>query len=110
MRRISLRFVLCAIGSTVACIFIIFILSNSNSDTNKHESQSIPCNCPEAQATVPKIIPTVPVSTTPTSTLTSHTAISKPCIEVQKTSPVQRAIIIYYPHHQSDYFFPEVRW
>jgi hypothetical protein len=32
------------------------------------------------------------------------------CKEVQKNASVQRAIVIYYPHHQSEYFFPEIRW
>ncbi len=105
MRRITLRFILCAIGSTVGCIFVVFVISNSTGDTHKPESQSVICNCPVKQEIVPKIISTVPVST-----VTPHAAVFRPCKEIEKTSPVQRAIIIYYPHHQSEYFFPEVRW
>jgi hypothetical protein len=103
MRRITLRLILFAIGSTVGCIFIVFVISNSGGDTHKKESQLVTCNCPSTQEIVPKTIPSV-------STVTPKAAIFRPCIEIEKTSPVQRAIIIYYPHHQSEYFFPEVRW
>jgi len=57
----------------------------------------------------PKIeAPVVPKIDATTSTQTPPPL--PPCQPIEKESPVQRAIIIYYPHHQSEYFFPEVRW
>ncbi len=103
MRRITFRFVCSAIGVTVCLIFLSFITSNSSDTTGIQESQPVNCNCSLQQGVVPKIIPSIPIVTQSPITF-------RPCIEVQKTSPVQRAIIIYYPHHQGEYFFPEVRW
>ncbi|CAF0768936.1 unnamed protein product [Didymodactylos carnosus] len=28
----------------------------------------------------------------------------------QESDPVQRAVLTYYPYHQEEYFFPEIRW
>ncbi|CAF4078946.1 unnamed protein product [Rotaria sordida] len=74
-----------------------------NDNTRLIEPKSVKCNCPSAQNSFPQIIPSV-------LTTIRNEVILKPCKEIQKGSPVQRAIVIYYPHHQSEYFFPEVRW
>ncbi len=119
MRRITLRFICYTIGLFVCFILLAFSMSNLGDHTSIREFQPVPikCDCPLQQEVVPKIIPKVPtvIPTVPTvtpavSTVTASTISSETCNEVQKTSPVQRAIIIYYPHHQSEYFFPEVRW
>jgi hypothetical protein len=103
MRRISLRLILSAIGLCVGCILLGFVISNQNNTTHEEKPQSVKCDCPSAEAAVTKIIPSV-------LNVTANVERPIPCIEIQKDSPVQRAIVIYYPHHQSEYFFPEVRW
>ena len=107
MRRITLRFILSAIGLCICCILLAFVIINlsTTNNNNSHEvkSQSVKCDCPSSQNAVVKIIPEG-------SLINSTVERSRPCKEVQQSSPVQRAIVIYYPHHQSEYFFPEVRW
>ena len=44
-----------------------------------------------------------------TSNLTNPPQLS-PCTSIGKELPIQRGILIYFPHHQSDNFFPEVKW
>ncbi|CAF5079020.1 unnamed protein product, partial [Rotaria sp. Silwood1] len=76
---------------------------NFGNDTHQTESKPVKCDCSSTQNSFPQTIPSV-------SNITPNKPILKPCEPIEKTSPVQRAIIIYYPHHQSEYFFPEVRW
>lgn len=103
MRRVSLRLIFTAIGFSLCFILIAFVTSNYSRNTNEKPFQSIKCDDPSAQEAGAKISSSI-------SNITSKSTRSKPCIEVKKSSPVQRAIVIYYPHHQSEYFFPEVRW
>ena len=103
MRRITLRYILTTIGLSLCCIFIAFVFINYSGNTSEKTSQSVKCDCSSKQEAVLKTIPSVSVDA-------PNTARSRTCIEVQKSSPVQRAIVIFYPHHQSEYFFPEVRW
>ncbi|CAF4603953.1 unnamed protein product [Rotaria sp. Silwood1] len=103
MRRITLRLILSAISICICCILLIFIISNFGNDTHQTESKPVKCDCSSTQNSFPQTIPSV-------SNITPNKPILKPCEPIEKTSPVQRAIIIYYPHHQSEYFFPEVRW
>ncbi|CAF4526883.1 unnamed protein product [Rotaria sp. Silwood2] len=103
MRRITLRLILSAIGICICCILLVFIVSNFSNNIYEIESKSAKCNCPPTKNSFPQIIPSE-------SSITRIETILKPCEEIQKSSPVQRAILIYYPHHQSEYFFPEVRW
>lgn len=132
MRRISPRSILSAIGLSVCLLIIIFIVNNLNAHTNDIEPPAAPvkCDCPslpppaaktEAPAVAKVEVPVVTKTETPkteapaapkvdTATTTQTTPPLPPCTPVGKDVAVQRAIIIYYPHHQSEYFFPEVRW
>ncbi len=103
MRRISLRHICSAIVISVCCIVLAFVISNSDDNARITELQSVKCDCPLTLETVRRVIPTV-------STINPNAVRFATCKDIEKTSPVQRAIIIYYPHHQSEYFFPEVRW
>ena len=100
MRRISPRHILCAIILSVVCLCVIFLINNATSSNSLFdESLKIDCDCSSKEGEIPRRIPSV-----------VNRNVLKPCEQMEKTSPIQRAIIIYYPHHQSDYFFPEVRW
>ena len=100
MRRTPFRSSLFIISLSVICLSLVFLINNStNSTSSSLEVQSTECNGLSKQEVIPTEISSA-----------SDANIFKPCEQVEKTSPVQRAIIIYYPHHQSDYFFPEVRW
>ncbi|CAF1147464.1 unnamed protein product [Adineta ricciae] len=107
MRRISYRLLLSAIGLCVGFILIVFVFSHSNGGDvtpEKTPRQSAECNCPETSKTK---------SNAAGSSILTQTSIpnkTAACKEVKNTSAVQRAIVIFYPHHQRDYFFPEVRW
>ncbi|CAF4159482.1 unnamed protein product, partial [Rotaria sordida] len=103
MRRITLRWILSAIGISICCLILVFIISNFGDNTRIIEQKLVKCDCSSTQSSFSQITPTK-------SNLTRNESILKPCKEIQKSSPVQRAIVIYYPHHQSEYFFPEVRW
>jgi len=131
MRRISPRSILSAIGLSVCLLVLIFIFNTLNNPTNDDDVLPIKCDCPtlppqiitpasnkievpvtqkvETSTSTPKVETPTPTKidvTTSTQTLPSL----PPCKPVEKESAVQRAIIIYYPHHQAEYFFPEVRW
>ncbi|CAF1077399.1 unnamed protein product [Adineta steineri] len=99
MRCVGLRFVLAAIGLSIFCILVVFVTSNSRDDIHEKLSQPTKCDCPLTKD-APSIVPV----------LSSTVVKPKSCVEVQNTSAVKRAIVIFYPHHQSEYFFPEVRW
>jgi hypothetical protein len=111
----------------------MFIVNNLNTHTSDIEPVPFKCDCPSLPPQPPKVeppvvtkleppavarveIPIVPKIEAPAppktdaTTSTQTTPPLPPCTPVSQDSPVQRAIIIYYPHHQSDYFFPEVRW
>ncbi|CAF3740625.1 unnamed protein product [Rotaria sordida] len=103
VHRITLRLILLAIALCISCILLIFIIINVTGNIYHIESKLVKCNCPSAQNSFPQIIPSI-------STTIRNEVILKPCKEIQKSSPIQRAIVIYYPHHQSEDFFPEVRW
>ena len=113
MRRITLRFIISVIGLSICGVLLAFVFSKPSDNIHIPESQPIKCDCPEKVEVVPKgAIPEVIITQTTTShpiVITKATKVFT-CKEVEKTSPVQRAIVIYYPHHQSEYFFPEVRW
>jgi hypothetical protein len=102
MRRITLRFMLTAIGLSICFIVIVsFVTGHFGGNSTDENFQSTKCDCTRNAASNILLALT---------NFTSNKARSSPCIEVQQSSPVQRAIIIFYPHHQSEYFFPEVRW
>ncbi|CAF0812581.1 unnamed protein product, partial [Rotaria sordida] len=103
VHRITLRLILLAIALCISCILLIFIIINVTGNIYHIESKLVKCNCPSAQNSFPQIIPSI-------STTIRNEVILKPCKEIQKSSSIQRAIVIYYPHHQSEDFFPEVRW
>jgi hypothetical protein len=103
MRRITLRLIYSAIGFSVCCILLIFVFSNSDDHIHLKESQSIKYDCSLIQEATPKSIPLI-------ATINPNAIRFATCKDMEKTSPIQRAIIIYYPSHQSEYFFPEVRW
>ncbi len=118
MRRISPRSILSAIGLSVCFLILLFIVNNLNTHTINTEPLPVKCDCPTLPpAPPPKVetvavakveVPAAPKIDATTSTQTPPPL--PPCQPIEKESPVQRAIIIYYPHHQSEYFFPEVRW
>jgi hypothetical protein len=104
MRRITLRFIVTAIGLSLCfTVITLFVTGHFGGNSRDENFQSAKCDCPSALKAAPKII-------RPVANVTSNRARSSQCKEVQQSSPVQRAIIIFYPHHQSEYFFPEVRW
>jgi hypothetical protein len=123
MRRISPRSILTAIGISVFLLTLVFVINNPN----EIETLPLKCDCPTVIEPAPKIenpvvikteAPVIPKVETPTAPATVASTTSTqtppltfpPCQQVDKNSSVQRAIIIYYPHHQSEYFFPEIRW
>ncbi|CAM2722764.1 unnamed protein product [Rotaria socialis] len=114
MRRVSSRLILTAIGLCICCILLIFAVSNYGHSTEEIDQKTAKCDCTPSEKIAVQPVPLAPIATataiTTTTTTTTTTQILKECNETQKSSPVQRAIIIYYPHHQSEYFFPEVRW
>jgi len=125
MRRIPLRSILSTIGLSVCFLIVIFIFNNLTTHPDEPDLPVVKCNCPTLPSSPPKIetpiaakietpaAPKIEASTTPkTDAVTSASTVPPfpPCQPVDKNSAVQRAIIIYYPHHQSEYFFPEVRW
>lgn len=116
MRRISLRSIFTAVIGTAFFLLLIFVATNSNENFDENKLSSIKCNCPEKlpyveRVTAPKTEKNVEVKVE-TSTAESTTTVPPlpPCQPVSNTSAVQRAIIIYYPHHQAEYFFPELKW
>ena len=122
MRRISPRSIISSIGLSVCFLFIIFIVNNLTTHSTDPEPFSVKCNCPkippqiitqtipkEVAPGAPKLEPLAAAKVDPVSVTTPPPPLP-PCKPVEYESPVQRAIIIYYPHHQSEYFFPEVRW
>lgn len=123
MRRISLRTIFTAIATTACVLLVIFIITNTGDDPDHIEIEQVKCNCPtlppnarveqkesinQPKETAPPPSPT-PEKTQPT-TPTTTTRPLPPCTEVSNTSAVQRAIVMYYPHHQIEYFLPELRW
>lgn len=120
MRRISLRSIFWAIGLCILGLLLVFVISNSGERQHTEEFHSVKCDCPTAKKeiiskTKPLQLVTTKASNTTTAasvvtTTTTATTKNFTCKQVENSSAVQRAIIIYYPHHQSEYFFPEVRW
>ncbi|CAF1083831.1 unnamed protein product [Rotaria sp. Silwood1] len=117
MRRISFRSIFSTIALSACFLILIFLFTNLNNHSNDTELAQIKCNCPtvaELASKTEKItVPKAEVSATPKIDAVTNTPTLQPlppCKQVEQDSPVQRAIIIYYPHHQSEYFFPEVRW
>lgn len=126
MRRISPRSIISAIGLSACFLIIISIVNNLYTHTPDIELPLPPkCDCPSLPPPPPKteapVVAKIEVPVTPkpepvavpnvdTTTSTQTTPPLPPCTPVGKDAAVQRAIIIYYPHHQSEYFFPEVRW
>lgn len=121
MARVFRYSLIRAIALTAGLLVIIFIVTNWNNDYGDIEFPTVKCNCPTAappalvkteRVTKAKEVPLAPVTTTTTETTTTTTTTPPlpPCHPISNESAVQRAIIIYYPHHQSEYFFPEIRW
>lgn len=120
VRRGFPRSLVPAIGLSVGLLLVIFVITNWTNGYGEVEFPTVKCNCPTlAPQPVAKAVPAAEtkaastaavVTSTATTTMTTTTPPLPPCIPVSNESAVQRAIIIYYPHHQSEYFFPEVRW
>ncbi|CAF3342728.1 unnamed protein product [Rotaria sp. Silwood1] len=103
INRVTLRLILSATGISVCCFLLVLIVRNFSNNTHEKESKSVKCDYPSTQTLFSQ-------TTSSVSNITRNKPILKPCKPIKKTSPVQRAIVIYYPHHQSEEFFPEVRW
>ena len=127
MRRLTLRSILSGIVLSVSLLFVVFIVTNWRNDVDDIDLPAVKCNCPVVTETAAKAAPlpvpktaalpevqkveTPAVIKTESSTTTTTSLPPFPtCKPVTNESAVQRAIIIYYPSHQSEYFFPEVRW
>ena len=126
MRRLTLRSLLAGIVLSVGLLFLVFIVTNWRNDADDIDLPPVKCNCPvlpetaaKAQpliepktAAVPELqkIPIPVPSAIKTEPMTTTVPPFPTCNPVTNSSAVQRAIIIYYPSHQSEYFFPEVRW
>ena len=120
MRRTSLNSILTVIALPVGLLMLILVVSHLSDHSDNAEPSSVKCQCPTMTESTVKInLSTVTnhdivsASTSTTDIAFNNTSTTQPlsfCKEIDKSSPVQRAIIIYYPHHQSEYFFPEVRW
>ena len=119
LRRISLRSIL-----TLICLVICFLLSSFIATNLTREptdvDPALKCDCPTI---APQIITSrievtviqrvevpVPGGNVSTIYVPQTPRPLPPCTHLTDDAPIQRAIIIYYPHHQSEYFFPEVRW
>lgn len=101
MRRGSRRALLAAIGLTSLCLFVLFLINHQYADSfgfSQPKSVEAACDCPKPVENVEKKIEQPQEKS------------SKVCRKVDKGSPIQRAILLYYPDHQKDYFFPEIRW
>ncbi|UJR27829.1 hypothetical protein I4U23_009097 [Adineta vaga] len=104
MRRNTFKFLLSAIGLSVGCILIVSITNNlGGARSDKKNFKKVECDCPQT------INAKSSISSSISATIQSQNKPTK-CTEVKNTSAVQRAIVIFYPYHQSEYFFPEVRW
>lgn len=121
MRRLTLRSLLSGIVLSVGLLFLIFIVTNWRNDADDIDLPPIKCNCPvvpeiaaKAQTvTEPKTAAVPDIQKIPIPVPAAIKTEPPPfptCNPVTNSSAVQRAIIIYYPSHQSEYFFPEVRW
>lgn len=106
MRRLNRRLILTASGAAFICIFVVFVVNkNSNGYSDLPEGPRIgECHCPTKQEATFAPEPELKVVSNP------NVNRFESCQDTDPNSAVQRAILIYYPHHQSDYFFPEVRW
>ena len=110
------RTLLSAIAFTAGLLVVIFVVTNWNNDGVEIEFPTVKCNCPtptpraaeNTKPSTPAKIETVAIVTKKetTSTMTTTTPPLPPCNPISNESAIQRAIIIYYPHHQSEYFFP----
>lgn len=118
MRRISPRSITTAIAIAVCFLISTFIVNHFNRQSEEVDP-ALKCDCPTI---APEIITSrievtviqrveVPVPSNGSSYFVTKTLPPlPPCTPITAEAPVQRAIIIYYPHHQGEYFFPEVRW
>lgn len=107
MRRLNRRLIATGIGAAVLCLIVIFALNAKSTENDDDEFQSKigKCHCPsDHKATFP------PESSAKIEMENPNVNRFDLCKDTDPTSAVQRAILIYYPHHQGDYFFPEVRW
>lgn len=119
MRRISRRLIFSAIALSICLFILLFIVNNLNEPSEHLESPPYKCECPllieshakaEKSNVLKEVLHPQNIGMRNDSRTTTTPPPSPPCKQVDKNSPIQRAIIIYYPHHQSEYFFPEVRW
>lgn len=98
-------------------------MNNLNGALSEPEPLPVTCDCPKLPPQIITILPAkveppvppklpepVPAPRIDSAPVSSTIPPLPPCTPVEKEAAVQRAIIIYYPHHQSEYFFPEVRW
>ena len=103
MRRCGLKFLVTTIALTTTSILIIISTANSKSKRHDRENILVNCDCPQLKNDQHFLTPT-------NATEFKTTNQGNSCREPDRNSSIQRAIIIYYPSHQNDYFFPEVRW
>ena len=107
MRRLNRRLIFAGIGAALLCFLLMFVVNNNSTGSANDENQPKigRCHCPsDQQATFP------PESSAKQAIVNPNVRRFESCQDTDPKSAVQRAILIYYPHHQSDYFFPEVRW
>ena len=106
MPRIFPRSSLSSIVLFVCLIATILTVNHLYTLRDDPEVRAAKCNCSELPLQV--ITPVVPKVEIAISTTTVPPP--PPCRPVETESAVQRAILIYYPHHQTGHFFPEIRW
>ena len=101
MRRLIQRMVLLAIAVSLSLVLLATVIGNSGNDQqNEHSADSCDCAKNPSAAAALRAVPLV----------NPNANRFKNCKDTDKNSSVQRAIVIYYPSHQHEYFFPEVRW
>lgn len=101
MRRLIQRMVLLAVVVSLSLVLLTTVIGNSGNDQHDEPSTDS-CDCaknPSAGAAI-RAVPVV----------NPNANRFKNCKDTDRNSSVQRAIVIYYPSHQHEYFFPEVRW
>ena len=103
MRRIIQRMVFLAIILSLSLVLLATVIGNSGNGDDEQDVEADQCNCAKN--------PAAAGSAVRLSRLINPNANRfKDCKNTDTNSSVQRAIVIYYPSHQQEYFFPEVRW
>lgn len=102
MRRSNRRFLISIITVIATSLLLLFFVINSKQSTSRKSVLTVPCDCDQVKYVENKSKNLNPIPSEQ-NRLTM-------CQDLDKNSSILRAILIYYPDHQANDFFPEVRW